>query len=132
MGLFDKLKVAIKSAAKEEVKEEVKEEAAEDLSGATIMDLIEKVDQYVTEFKKNMNKATYKKMEIAMKELGSRQSSIPMAKRVHCRPYFDSYESALDTFKKALTIGPTGKSMVDVTSSTLLLAVSGMASVLAE
>lgn len=127
MGLFDKFKSAMKPTAKAE---EVIEK--EDLSGATIMDLIEKVDQYVTEFKNNMNKATYAKMENAMKELGSRQSSIPMAKRVHCRPYFDSYQSSLDTFKNALTLGPSGSNLVNATSATLLLAVSGMATVLAE
>lgn len=127
MGLFDKFKSAMKPTAKTE---EVIEK--EDLSGATLMDLIEKVDQYVTEFKNNMNKATYAKMENAMKELGNRQSSIPMAKRLHCRPYFDSYQSSLDTFKNALKLGPAGSSLVNATSATLLLTVSGMASVLAE
>ena len=126
MGLFDKLKSAIKSEAKEEVIER------EDLSGATIMDLLEKVDQYVNEYKDNVNKATFVKLETAMLELANRMPSIPLAKRNHCRPYTDGYKSYLKNYEDALKLGPAGATMVNAQSSALLLIISGMASALAE
>ena len=126
MGLFDKLKGAMKSVAPEETIEK------EDLSEATIMDLLEKVDQYVHEFQDNLNKATYVKLETAMLELGSRMPSIPLAKKVHCRPYAEGYKTYLDTFKNALTLGPSGKALVNAQVAALSQIIGGMAAALAE
>ena len=115
MGLFDKLKKT-SNAAQEEVL------AKEDLSGLSMMDLLEKADQYLNEFNATINKANYAKLENVMEEIAKQVPTVPFAKRTSFNAYTMSYKSNLTVFKQVLTGGRSANPMFDtMVSSTAAL-----------
>lgn len=122
MGLFDKLKVAVGGTPT--VKST---EPKEDLSGASLMDLVEKVDAYNLEFCNNMSNNNYIKLETAMIELANRVPTIPLAKRAVFNSFTNCYKDYLDSYKKCMALGPKGKEIVQQSSSMITSLCSAMA-----
>lgn len=105
MGLFDKLKGASMNVPSGTIERE-------DLSNASLMDLVEKVDQYNNEFNAHPTKANYVKLETAMIELANRVPTIPLAKREVFNVYAMRYKNFLDSYKYCLTLGEKGKQLI--------------------
>ena len=123
MGLFDKLKKTF-SNTQEEVLEK------EDLSGLSMMDLIEKADQYLNEFNATINKANYAKLENVMEEIAKQAPTVPLAKRSGFNAYTGSYKSYLTVFKQVLKGGRSANPMFDTTVSSTAALFSSLAFVL--
>lgn len=72
MGLFDKLKKAVQ-----------KETAMvkEDFSGLSDLQILEKIEQYVNEFKRTPNKMIFNKLSAVVDEFDLRFSAIPLSKK---------------------------------------------------
>lgn len=110
MGLFDKFKKAAENTQEEVIEKE-------DLSGLSMMDLLEKADQYLNEFNTTINKTNYSKLENVMEEIAKKVPAIPLAKRTSFNAYSMSYKSYLTVFKQVLTGGRSANPMYDTTVS---------------
>lgn len=127
MGLFDKLKVAVGGTPN--VKST---EPKEDLSGASLMDLVEKIDTYLSEFRSTMNGNNYTKLETAMIELANRTPTIPLTKRAIFTQYNSYYKIYLDNLKKCIALGPKGKEIAQDLITSISTMCSSMAMLLSQ
>lgn len=91
MGLFDKLKkngLGAENAVASEGDASVQTPAMptskiekEDFSGLSDLQVLEKIDQYVNEFKRTPNTMVFNKLSAVVDEFDLRFSSIPLSKR---------------------------------------------------
>lgn len=125
MGLFDKLKMAVGGTKKVE-----SAEPKEDLSGVSLMDLIEKVDAYNTEFCNNLNNSNYTKLETAMIELANRAPTVPLTKRGAFTAFNMYYKQYLDAYKQCMAVGPKGKEIAQQQSMGISSMLGSMATIL--